>query len=140
MGSQALIGTALARGGSRESRSAESLVLGLCGSCVPGPRLPIGNGQRSNPKSLIRVAVEATLQYYTTATFLKRVSVGTVIAGRPPGGEVSRFSCMQFLSVPGVYDYAAPLAGSRYRRRVCGLRVTGSASRFKVFAAPYPAH
>ena len=27
--------------------------------------------------------------------------------------EVSRFSCMQFLSVPGVYDYAGPPAGSR---------------------------
>jgi hypothetical protein len=27
--------------------------------------------------------------------------------------EVSRFSCMQLLSVPGVYDYAGPLTGSR---------------------------
>jgi hypothetical protein len=27
--------------------------------------------------------------------------------------EVSRFSCLQFLSVPGVYDYAGPPAGSR---------------------------
>jgi len=47
--------------------------------------------------------------------------------------EVSRFSCMQLLSVPGVYDYAGPLAGSRYRRRVCGLppQVTGSASRIR---------
>jgi hypothetical protein len=27
--------------------------------------------------------------------------------------EVSRFSCMQFLSVPGVSDYAGPPAGSR---------------------------
>ncbi len=56
--------------------------------------------------------------------------------------EVSRFSCMQFLSVPGVFDYAGPPVGSRYRRRVCGLPplTTGSASRFKVLAAPYPAH
>src|SRR5271166_2818221 len=64
---------------------------------------------------------------------------------RSPRGnteEVSRFSCMQFLSVPGVYDYAGPLTGSRYRRRVGGLPplTTGSASRFRLFAAPYPAH
>jgi len=47
--------------------------------------------------------------------------------------EVSRFSCMQFLSVPVVYDYAGPPAGSRYRRRVCALplQVTGSASRIR---------
>jgi len=35
---------------------------------------------------------------------------------RSPRGnteEVSRFSCMQLLSVPGVYDYAGPPAGSR---------------------------
>ena len=46
---------------------------------------------------------------------------------------VSRFSCMQFLSVPGVYDYAGPPTGSRYRRRVCSLppQVTGSASRIR---------
>ena len=31
--------------------------------------------------------------------------------GKPP--EASRFSNIQFLSVPGVYDYAGPLAGSR---------------------------
>ena len=55
--------------------------------------------------------------------------------------EVSRFSCMQFLSVPGVSDYAGSLAGSRYRRRVCGLppQVTGSASRSRFFEAQYPA-
>jgi hypothetical protein len=27
--------------------------------------------------------------------------------------EVSRFACMQYLSVPGVYDYAEPAADSR---------------------------
>src|SRR5271157_6145334 len=31
--------------------------------------------------------------------------------------EVSRFSCMQFLSVPGVYDYAGPATGSRLSAR-----------------------
>jgi len=64
---------------------------------------------------------------------------------RSPAGiteEVSRFSCMLFLSVPGVYDYAGPLADSRWRRCVCGLPLltTGSASRSRFFAAPYPAH
>jgi hypothetical protein len=29
--------------------------------------------------------------------------------------EVSRFSCMKFLGVPGVYDYAGPSRGSRCR-------------------------
>jgi hypothetical protein len=37
------------------------------------------------------------------------------------GDVVSRFSRMQFLTLPGVYDYAGPPAGSRHRRRVCGL-------------------
>ena len=35
--------------------------------------------------------------------------------------EVSRFSCMQFLSVPGVYDYAGPHSNSRYCLRACCL-------------------
>src|SRR5450759_554384 len=35
--------------------------------------------------------------------------------------EVSRFSCIQFLSVRGVYDYAGPPADSRLRRPVCCL-------------------
>ena len=29
--------------------------------------------------------------------------------------EVSRFSCMKFLGVSGVYDYAGLTVGSRYR-------------------------
>jgi len=45
--------------------------------------------------------------------------------------EVSRFSCLQFLNVRGVYDYAGPPADSRLRRRVCCLPhlSTRSASR-----------
>jgi len=31
--------------------------------------------------------------------------------------EVSRFSCMKFLGVSGVYDYAGLIVGSRYRSR-----------------------
>ena len=50
----------------------------------------------------------------------------------PAGSEVSRFSCMQFLSVLGVYDYAGPARRSRWRDWPCGLPPvrTGSASRF----------
>ena len=63
----------------------------------------------------------------------------------PPAGKTevaSQFSCMQFLSVPGVYDYAGPLADSRWPRRVCGLPLltTGSTSRPRFSAARYPAH
>jgi len=45
--------------------------------------------------------------------------------------EVSRFSCMQFLSVPGVYDYVGSPALSRYRWRPYCLPLlsTGSASQ-----------
>ena len=45
--------------------------------------------------------------------------------------EVSRFSCMQFLSVPGVCDYVGSLAVSRWRLLACGLPLltTGSASQ-----------
>jgi hypothetical protein len=40
---------------------------------------------------------------------------GLVRCLRPVGSEVSRFSCMQFLSVLGVYDYAGPARNSRWR-------------------------
>src|SRR6267154_3682606 len=33
--------------------------------------------------------------------------------------EVSRFSCMKFLGVPGVFDYAGPNKDSRYRPCSC---------------------
>ncbi len=35
--------------------------------------------------------------------------------------EVSRFSCMKFLGVPGVFDYAGLNTGSRYRPCPCCL-------------------
>ena len=35
--------------------------------------------------------------------------------------EVSRFSCMKFLGVPGAFDYAGPNKGSRYRPCPCCL-------------------
>ena len=33
--------------------------------------------------------------------------------------EVSRFSCMRFIGVPGVFDYAGPNRDSRYRPCSC---------------------
>src|SRR5580704_4549955 len=56
---------------------------------------------------------------------------GLLRSSRPVGAEVSRFSCMQFLSVLGVYDYAGPTNCSRFRRWPCCLPLlsTGSAPR-----------
>src|ERR1017187_163028 len=40
--------------------------------------------------------------------------------------EVSRFSCMLFLSVRGFLDYAGPVDHSRYRGQPCCLPAWGS--------------
>jgi hypothetical protein len=54
--------------------------------------------------------------------------------------EVSRFSCMKFLGVPGVFDYAGLSRNSRYRTCSCCLPhiFTASASGLYVFAAQLP--
>ena len=54
--------------------------------------------------------------------------------------EVSRFSCMKFLSVPGIFDYAGLARDSRYRPRSCCLPriLTASASGLYIFAAQCP--
>src|SRR5207244_13234192 len=54
--------------------------------------------------------------------------------------EVSRFSCLKFLGVPGVFDYAGPNGDSRYRLRSCCLpRISkASASGLHLFGAEYP--
>ena len=54
--------------------------------------------------------------------------------------EVSRFSCLKFLGVSGVFDYAGPNVDSRYRLRSCCLpRITRtSASGLHLFGAEYP--
>jgi hypothetical protein len=54
--------------------------------------------------------------------------------------EVSRFSCMKFLGVSGVFDYAGLDKDSRYRPCSCCLpRIfTASASGLYVFAAQLP--
>src|SRR5450755_1873900 len=51
--------------------------------------------------------------------------------------EVSRFSCMKFLGVSGVFDYAGLNMDSRYRPCSCCLPriLTASASGLYVFAA-----
>ena len=55
--------------------------------------------------------------------------------------EVSRFSCMKFLSVRGVYDYAGPGSGSRYRHRRCCLPPCDRVGiPIGIFEAQYPAH
>jgi len=61
----------------------------------------------------------------------------TVTAGIP---EVSRFSCMKFLGVSGVFDYAGLGKDSRYRPCACCLPhiYTASASGLYVFAAQSP--
>ena len=43
--------------------------------------------------------------------------------------EVSRFSCMKFLGVSGVYDYAGLPQGSRYRPGSCCLPPSGQRRR-----------
>src|SRR5450755_474080 len=59
------------------------------------------------------------------------------VAGIP---EVSRFSCMKFLGVSGVFDYAGLNKDSRYRPCSCCLPriLTASASGLYVFAAQSP--
>src|SRR5579864_9389715 len=54
--------------------------------------------------------------------------------------EVSRFSCMKFLGVPGVFDYAGLNEDSRYHPGPCCLPriLTASASGLYVFAAQLP--
>ena len=54
--------------------------------------------------------------------------------------EVSRFSCLKFLGVSGVFDYAGLTMDSRYRPCSCCLprMLTASASGLYVFAAQLP--
>jgi hypothetical protein len=54
--------------------------------------------------------------------------------------EVSRFSCLKFLGVSGVFDYAGLGRSSRYRACSCCLpRITkASASGLHLFGAEYP--
>src|ERR1035438_1597887 len=61
----------------------------------------------------------------------------TFIAGI---SEVSRFSCMKFLGVSGVFDYAGPNRSSRYRACSCCLpRIAkASASGLHLFGVEYP--
>ena len=53
---------------------------------------------------------------------------GLVSFSLPANAEVSRFSCMQFLSVLGVYDYAGPPTRSRFRHWACCLPLLSTES------------
>src|SRR5712692_9099892 len=62
----------------------------------------------------------------SSATCMRAVwlspSPAGLLSSCPTGvSEASRFSCMQFLGVSGVFDYAGPTGDSRYRLRSCGL-------------------
>jgi hypothetical protein len=61
----------------------------------------------------------------------------TFVAGIP---EVSRFSCMKFLGVSGVFDYAGLNRNSRYRPGSCCLPciTRTSASELHLFEAQSP--
>jgi hypothetical protein len=54
--------------------------------------------------------------------------------------EVSRFSCMKFLGVSGVFDYAGLTRSSRYRACSCCLPciTKTSAPGLHLFGAEYP--
>jgi hypothetical protein len=56
--------------------------------------------------------------------------------------EVSRFSCLKFLGVSGVFDYAGLNRSSRYRACSCCLPpiTKTSASGLHLFGAEYPPH
>src|SRR5215467_1643609 len=48
-------------------------------------------------------------------------SSADLLSGSTAGvSEVSRFSCMKFIGVSGVFDYAGPSRDSRYRPCSCG--------------------
>jgi hypothetical protein len=62
----------------------------------------------------------------SSATCMRAVwlspSPAGLLSSCPTGvSEVFRFSCMQFLDVSGVFDYAGPTRDSRYRLRSCCL-------------------
>ena len=65
-----------------------------------------------------------------------------LLSGAQTGApEVSRFSCLKFLGVPGVFDYAGPNKGSRFRPCPCCLphMLAASAPGLYLFAALCPA-
>src|SRR5215470_3189024 len=60
----------------------------------------------------------------SSETFARAVRLSPLPADLLPGltagvSEVSRFSCMKFIGVSGVFDYAGPSRDSRYRLCSC---------------------
>src|SRR5215469_8993627 len=83
----------------------------------------------------------------SSETYMRAVRPKPSPADLRPGltagvSEVSRFSCMKFLGVSGVFDYAGLDRNSRYRScPYCLPRITkSSASGFTVYGAEYPPH
>ncbi|SPE28898.1 hypothetical protein SBA3_150008 [Candidatus Sulfopaludibacter sp. SbA3] len=64
-------------------------------------RRSVHDGARVRPR--IRCHIEVRLSPFPAGLPLARAA----------GKEVSRFSCMQFRSVPGLLDYVGPPSGSR---------------------------
>ena len=92
--------------------------------------------------SLFEWFIGTTPQCDSSQTYTRAVRPEPSPADLPPGlaagvSEVSRFSCMKFLGVPGVFDYAGLSGNSRCRSHSCCLpRIfTASASGLYVFAA-----
>src|SRR5215467_15888739 len=61
----------------------------------------------------------------SSETYTRAVRLSPSPADLMPGlatgvSEVSRFSCMKFIGVSGVFDYAGPNQDSRYRPCSCG--------------------
>jgi hypothetical protein len=98
---------------------------------------------------MLRLCSNDSSVLYRGATPRRRTRGPCGLSLRPPScgsvaatgvSEVSRFSCMKFLGVPGVFDYAGLNRNSRYRSRTCGLprMLTASASGLYIFGAQCP--
>jgi hypothetical protein len=82
--------------------------------------------RNTHSPALSRVRVEWESVLLDPETYTRAVrpepSPAELLPGWAPGvSEVSRFSCMKFLGVPGVFDYAGLIRDSRYRPRPCCL-------------------
>jgi hypothetical protein len=81
---------------------------------------------------------DSLVWYYSAVRHLRDVHAGRaaiafsrrpVVSSTPGISKVSRFSCMEFLDVLGVYDYAGPPLSSRYRSWACCLPLFGQRRR-----------
>src|ERR1039457_5463817 len=66
---------------------------------------------------------------YLRASWLSPSPAGLLCSFAVGVHEVSRFSCMQFLGVSGVFDYAGLIRGSRSRLGTCCLPLNSERRR-----------